>query len=141
MWLTFHCDAKPFALGSFASPDAKDSTFALPNAKNTNMLVSLALETQVSCVGHVHFIFCVKISITLGSQREPHFQWNISGVGSPTQIFRVGHVHFMLFVSISFASGTQRKLFFQWNMGLSRLKSCLVQPSVDTWLYMRCIMI
>ena len=29
----FHCDAKLFALG----------TFALPNAKNTNMLVSLAL--------------------------------------------------------------------------------------------------
>ena len=29
----FHCDAKPFALG----------TFALPNTKNTNMLVSLAL--------------------------------------------------------------------------------------------------
>ena len=39
----FHCDAKPFALGSFALPNAKDSTFALPNAKNTNMLVSLAL--------------------------------------------------------------------------------------------------
>ena len=29
----FHCDAKPFALGTFASPNAKD----------TNMLVSLAL--------------------------------------------------------------------------------------------------
>ena len=39
----FHCDAKPFALGTFASPNAKDGTFALPNAKNTNMLVSLAL--------------------------------------------------------------------------------------------------
>ena len=39
----FHCDAKPFALGTFVSPNAKDSTFALPNAKNTNMLVSLAL--------------------------------------------------------------------------------------------------
>ena len=36
-------DAKPFALGSFASPNAKDSTFALPSAKYTNMLVSLAL--------------------------------------------------------------------------------------------------
>ena len=39
----FHCDAKLFALGTFASPNTKDSTFALPNAKNTNMLVSLAL--------------------------------------------------------------------------------------------------
>ena len=39
----FHCDAKPFELGTFASPNARDSTFALANAKNTNMLVSLAL--------------------------------------------------------------------------------------------------
>ena len=44
----FHCDAKPFALGTFASPNAKDSTFALPKAKNTNMFVSLAL-------GDAHF--------------------------------------------------------------------------------------
>ena len=39
----FHCDAKSLALGTFASPIAKDSTFALPNARNTNMLVSFAL--------------------------------------------------------------------------------------------------
>ena len=39
----FHCDAKSFALATFASPNAKDSTSALPNARNTNMLVSLAL--------------------------------------------------------------------------------------------------
>ena len=39
----FHCDAKSFALGTFASPNANDSTFALPNARNTNMLVSFAL--------------------------------------------------------------------------------------------------
>ena len=39
----FHQNAKSFALGSFASPNAKDSTFALPNARNTNMLVSFAL--------------------------------------------------------------------------------------------------
>ena len=43
-----YCDAKPFALGTFASPDAKGSTFVLPNAQNTNMLVSLAL-------GNAHF--------------------------------------------------------------------------------------
>ena len=39
----FHCEAKLLALGTFASPYAKDITFALPNARNTNMLVSLAL--------------------------------------------------------------------------------------------------
>ena len=39
----FHQNAKSFALGTFASPNAKDSTFALPNARNTNMLVSFAL--------------------------------------------------------------------------------------------------
>ena len=39
----FHCDARLLALGTFASPNAKNTTFALLNAKNTNMLVSLAL--------------------------------------------------------------------------------------------------
>ena len=36
------------ALGTFASPNAKDSTFALPNARKTNMLVSFWL-------GDAHF--------------------------------------------------------------------------------------
>ena len=39
----FHRDSKLLALGKFALHNAKDSTFALPNAKNTSMLVSLAL--------------------------------------------------------------------------------------------------
>ena len=39
----FHQNAKYLALGTFASPNAKDSTSASPNARNTNMLVSLAL--------------------------------------------------------------------------------------------------
>ena len=55
----FHCDAKPFALGTFASPNAKDSTFAFPNANNTNMLVSLAL-------GDTNF----SRQLTQNSQRE-----------------------------------------------------------------------
>ena len=45
----FHQNAKLLALGTFASANAKDSTFALPNAKNTNMLVCLAL-------GDAHFL-------------------------------------------------------------------------------------
>ena len=44
----FHQNAKYLALGTFASANAKDITFALPDAKNTNMLVSLAL-------GDAHF--------------------------------------------------------------------------------------
>ena len=39
----FHRDSKLLALGNFALHNAKDSTFALPNAKSTNMLVSLDL--------------------------------------------------------------------------------------------------
>ena len=39
----FHCDAKLLALNTSASPNTKESTFALPIARNTNMLVSLAL--------------------------------------------------------------------------------------------------
>ena len=43
----FHCDAKSFALGIFASPNAKDSTFVLPNVRITNMLVSLVLSDAI----------------------------------------------------------------------------------------------
>ena len=43
----FHQNAKLLALGTFASANAKDRTFALPNTKNTNMLVSLALGEAI----------------------------------------------------------------------------------------------
>ena len=88
----FHCNAKPFALG----------TFALPNAKDTNML------------GNAHF--------SRHPMQNPNAsQWNIGCVGYQTQISCVGHVHFMFFVLISFAFGTQRNPSFQWNMGFSIL--------------------
>ena len=56
----FNYDAKLLALGTFASPNAKDSTFVSPNAKDstfvspsakdTNMLVSFALgDADFSC--------------------------------------------------------------------------------------------
>ena len=60
----FHCDAKPFGLGTFASPNAKD----------TDMLVSFAL-------GDANF-----------SQNSNASQWNIGCVGSQTPNFRVSHV-------------------------------------------------
>ena len=56
----FHCNVKPFVLGTFVSPNAKDSTFVLPNARNTNMLVSLAL-------GDAHF----SRYLTQNPQHEP----------------------------------------------------------------------
>ena len=88
------------------------------------MLVSFALGDanflRRPCTFH---FFCVDF-MALGSQSEPHFQWNIGCVGHLMQIFCVGHIHFMLFMSISFASGTQRKHVFQWNMGFSTLLHC-----------------
>ena len=39
----FHQNAKYLASGTFASDNAKSSTFALADARNTNMLVSFAL--------------------------------------------------------------------------------------------------
>ena len=80
----FHCDAKLLALGTFASANAKDRTFALPNAKNTNMLVSLAL-------GDASFL------------RWPCTY--IGGVGSSG----VGHVYFHV-VCVSFSALATRKL-------------------------------
>ena len=56
----FHQNAKSFALGTFASPNAKDSTFALPNARNTNMLVSFALgDANFLCWPCTFHFFCV----------------------------------------------------------------------------------
>ena len=77
----------------------------------------------MSCVGHVHFFFFVKISFALGNQREPHFQWNIGCVGSLALGLCVGHVHLIFFVLISFALGSRRKCSFQWNMGFKLFKN------------------
>ena len=95
----FHCDAKPFALG----------TFALPNPKYTNMLVSFAL-------GDANFS-------RHPTQNPNASQWNIGCIGSQTQNLCVGHVHFMIFVSISFAFCSQRRPSFQWNVGFRVVKT------------------
>ena len=62
------------------------------------------------------------ISFASGSQREPHFQWNIGGGGSSG----VGHVHFMyiscclcIIFRVGYARISRRRGEFQWNMGLS----------------------
>ena len=115
----FHCNAKSFALGTFASPNAKDSTFALPNARNTNMLVSFVLGDINFLRWPCTFLFFVYISFALGSQRKPHFQWNIGGGGSPTQLFRFGHVHFMLFIPFFFCVGYQKRMLFSVEYGLT----------------------
>ena len=91
----FHQNAKYLASGTFASPDAKDRSFASPNARNTNMLVSLALgDANFLCQPCTFLFFCVDF-FALGSQREPHSQWNIGGVGCLALGLCVGHVHFM----------------------------------------------
>ena len=61
------------------------------------------------------------ISFASGSQREPHFQWNIGGVGSSG----VGYVYFMyiscclcIIFRVGYAKISRRRGEFQWNMGL-----------------------
>ena len=56
----FHCDAKLLASGNFALPNTKDSTFALPNAKHTNMLVSLVLVDANFLGWPCTFLFCMR---------------------------------------------------------------------------------
>ena len=108
----FHRDAKTFALGIFASPNAKESTFALPNAKNTDMLVSLALD-DANFLRH----------LTQNPQRESveyklrwvFWRWPC--------IFHVYFMHISCCLCIIFRVGyariSRRKGSFQWNMGLS----------------------
>ena len=83
----FYQNAKLLALATFASANAKDSTFALPNAKNTNMLVSLALGDanflRRPCTFH---FLCVDL-FALGSKRKPNSQWNIVALGAWCWVF------------------------------------------------------
>ena len=59
--------------------------------------------------------------VDLATLREPHFQWNIGGIGSSG----VGHVYFMyiscclcIIFRVGYAKISRRKGRFQWNMGL-----------------------
>ena len=84
----FHCDAKSFALGTFASSNAKDSTFALPNAR------SFAL-------GDLNLAFYPTRNLKVAFYPTPTpdtSQWNIGGVGPSGIGAGVGHVHFIFFV-------------------------------------------
>ena len=105
----FHCDAKPFAFGSWRWLRPPMPQFCVGG---TNMLVS---KNSKICVTPTQ-----KVKFALPPTPTPNAsRWNIDGVGSPTQNSRVGHVDFMLFGSISFALGSQREPSIQWNMGLT----------------------
>ena len=77
LWFTlkpiFHYNAKPFALGTSASPNAND----------TKLLVSFAL-------GNANFS-------RHPTQNPNASQWNIGCVGYQMQISCVGNVHLMFF--------------------------------------------
>ena len=82
---------------AYIPPERKtsDRTFALPNARNTNMLVSLALGNTNFSRRPCTFHFFGVDFFALGSKRKPHFQWNIGCVRSLALGLCVGHVHFM----------------------------------------------
>ena len=90
----FHQNAKLLTLGTFASANAKDSTFALPNAKNTNMLIFLALgDAHFSRLPDAKPKSCV---LPDANPRCQPVEYRLRWV--PTQNAGVGHVHFMFFV-------------------------------------------
>ena len=108
----FHCDAKPFALGTGVGLDPQLHTFASPNA----CWYILALPNAKICVTPTP-----NLKFALPPTPTPDAsQWNIVGVGSSG----VGHVHFMyiscclcIIFSIGHARISQCKPSFQWNMG------------------------
>ena len=59
------------------------------------MLVSLVLGDANFLRRPCTFLFFCVDFFALGSQREPHPQWNIGGVGCLALGLCVGHVHFM----------------------------------------------
>ena len=143
----FHCDAKPFVLGTFALPNANIPTcwyiFTFYSCKaHIPLETGFALGTKSKWNQHkkmanarnfvwdptqpiFHWLALgvlrwVTRKVCVTQRKTPNAsQWNIGCVGSQTQISCVGHVHFMFFVLISFVFGTQRKPSFQWNMGFT----------------------
>ena len=80
----FHCDAKPFTLGTFASPNAKDSTLRYLTQKIPTCWYLLRWVTQIFHVTQ---------------RKTPNAsQWNMGCVGSQMQISCIGHVHFIVLV-------------------------------------------
>ena len=74
----FHCDAKLLALGTFASPNTKDSTFASPEF--------FALYPTRN------------LKVLFYPTRNPNAsQWNIGCVGSQRKIWALAIVHFTFF--------------------------------------------
>ena len=106
-WLKpiFHQNTKLLALGTFASANAKDSTFALPNAKNTNMLVSLALGDANFLRRPCTFLFFCVDFIPV----EYRWRW-VPGFGSLRWA--------CTFHASGDANSTQRNPVIWWNMGL-----------------------
>ena len=66
-----------------------------PDARNTNMLVSLASGDAKFLRRPCTFHFLCVDFFALATQREHHSQWNIGGVGCLALGLCVGHVHFM----------------------------------------------
>ena len=98
----FHQNAKYLASGTFASPNAKNSTSASPNARIPTCWY-LKCENLRFPTPNLKF--------ALAPTPNPDAsQWNIGCVGSQREI--------------SFAFGTQREPNFRWNMGLKFPNLC-----------------
>ena len=65
----------------FVLHPTRNLKFALPLTQNPNAsqwnIGCVGYQTQISPVGHVHFMFFVSISFAFGSQRKPSIQWNM----------------------------------------------------------------
>ena len=71
---------------------SKTLKFALPPTQNPNAsqwnICRVGSPAQNSRVGHVHLMFFVLISLALGSQRKPSFQWNMGGKVGLKSVFQ-----------------------------------------------------
>ena len=68
---------EPTQILKFALPPTPNLKFAFPPTPNPNAsqwnIGCFGFQTQISRVGHVHFIFCSRFQL----RWVPHFQWNM----------------------------------------------------------------
>ena len=49
----------------------------IPNAKAKICITPKANRWSTDCIGHVHFMLCMSISVALDTQGKPVFEWKM----------------------------------------------------------------
>ena len=118
----FHQNAKYLASGVGVGHCTRRQNFALPNAKYTNMLVSLALDDA----NLSRFYLTRNLKVAFYPTRNPNAsQWNIGCVGCQRKVFASGmYISFFCVHFICVGQPTQTRFLVEYGLQLMICSHC-----------------